>query len=121
VSSCPENYPIQLNNFPPLLFSSTPVPGEHVQFNLSQLYATDGDAQNLLSEGRIWVAFLTGEGINFATVYQLDEGFEVVVPKDLRGTVFAILTNSNNKLSDTTTIAGPTLLTFQYDSQGVLE
>ncbi|KIL64074.1 hypothetical protein M378DRAFT_78737, partial [Amanita muscaria Koide BX008] len=119
----PDNNPIRLDAFPPLTFLSAPVPGERVQFDTSHIHATEGDAQQLLRENHISMAFLTGEGIQYAPVRMSENPhiFEVTIPKNLVGIVYAIVTNSNKKLSDGTTIAGPALLNFRFNSNRMFE
>ncbi|KAK2464701.1 hypothetical protein APHAL10511_003277 [Amanita phalloides] len=117
ISSCPTSYPIQLEAFPALSFASAPVPGQRVQIQVDEAHIEGGN-QSLASHR--WVAFLNGEGIRYAAVHAVNKSFEVTVPNDIAGTVYALLTSSDRKMTDEVTIAGPALLTFPYSSTGNL-
>ena len=43
-----------------------------------------------------------------------------VVPSDLIGTVFVLVTDDNTKTDDSVTIAGPAILSFPFNSAGAL-
>ena len=43
---------------------------------------------------------------------------EVEVPKGLLGFVFVVLTSDGGRVSDETTLAGPAILQFPFDSHG---
>ena len=43
---------------------------------------------------------------------------KVTIPKGLDGTVYAVLTNDENTATDATTVAGPAILSFPFNSRG---
>jgi hypothetical protein len=43
-------------------------------------------------------------------------GGEIEVPKNLSGQVYALATSSGTEAIDSTTVAGPTILLFEHDS-----
>jgi hypothetical protein len=61
----------------------------------------------------LFVAFLTGPKTLFVP---LGNNMEVIIPGDLFGTVFAIVTNDGDKVTDETTVAGPAILMLPYNS-----
>ncbi|KAF8638985.1 hypothetical protein AX17_001817 [Amanita inopinata Kibby_2008] len=125
VTSCPESFPLSLEAFPPLTFDSAPVPGQRVVIEFDMPNASEHDAQGEPEVSHMWVAFLTGEGIKYAMIHNVDNdgcnSYEVVIPDGLVGLVYAVVTKSDRTMSDDTTVAGPTLLMFHYNSQGILE
>ncbi|KAF8622999.1 hypothetical protein AX15_006591 [Amanita polypyramis BW_CC] len=121
ISNCPDSNTIP-ETFPTLEFISTPIPGQRVRVKVENLHIEGISGQGQPLGNHMWVAFLTGEGIRYAETHALNgddsNSLELTVPTDLFGSVYAIVTNSNKRLSDETTIAGPTLLTFPYNSEG---
>lgn len=63
-----------------------------------------------------YIAFFTGLDKIFVPI----TNGEVEVPKNLTGQVYALATSSGTEATDSTTVAGPTILLFEYDSNGNL-
>ncbi|PFH49362.1 hypothetical protein AMATHDRAFT_4951 [Amanita thiersii Skay4041] len=118
IKNCPDTSTLDFTLFPSLDIPRTGTPGKRVkiQFTLQQ----DQD----LSPSHMWVAFLTGEGIKYEKIHAIEKSgskqYEVTIPKDIYGATYAILTNSDRHLEDKTTIAGPALMLFDFDSRGYL-
>ncbi|KAJ7162142.1 ferritin-like domain-containing protein [Mycena filopes] len=64
----------------------------------------------------LFVAFVSGAGA--PTFVPIHDGNQVAIPKDLRGFVFCFVTTDGSKLDDSTTVAGPAILTVEFDSRG---
>ncbi|KAJ6484966.1 ferritin-like domain-containing protein [Mycena vulgaris] len=62
----------------------------------------------------IFVAFYTGLSVEYAKI----DGGKVVIPADLRGQVYAVVTTNGTSVSDGNTIAGPAILLLEFDSRG---
>jgi hypothetical protein len=62
----------------------------------------------------LYAVFFTGLSKIFIP---LKDG-KVVLPKDLVGTVYVVISSSATKADDETIVAGPTMLLFEFDSQG---
>jgi hypothetical protein len=45
---------------------------------------------------------------------------QVVIPEDLRGQVYAVVTTSDSAVDDTNTVAGPAILLLEFNSAGKL-
>ncbi|KAG5642793.1 hypothetical protein DXG03_002098 [Asterophora parasitica] len=106
IKSCPSsNPPLPVKAFPKLVI---PIAGEGQRVKLSF------DAQ---CQGRLFVAFLSGTGTVFV---ELDEDRQVRFPTGLIGVVFVIITSDGGKVSDETTVAGPAMVHFPFDSYGTL-
>jgi hypothetical protein len=109
ITSCPSSNPtLPLKAFPSLTFSSSK-PG-------SESTLTYTPANKSGSSSDLFVAFLTGLSQEFAPI----KDGKVVIPSDLKGTVYAIVTSSSTKVDDSNTIAGPAILNFPFDSEGNL-
>ncbi|KIM72379.1 hypothetical protein PILCRDRAFT_829776 [Piloderma croceum F 1598] len=84
----------------------------------------------LATEGRhsSWINSAVRKGAPWSTsfeapldvnqVYTIASG--VVIPKELYGVVFAVITTDKTKVDDSVTVAGPVYLNFDFDSQGKL-
>jgi len=84
----------------PSLTLSKPVPGSRS----SVTHKADATATHIV--------FFTGLDKIFVPI---TDG-EVEVPKDLSGQVYALATSSSTEVTDSTTVAGPTILLFERDS-----
>jgi len=80
----------------------------------------------LSNEETIYIAFLNGEEIIIAPLLERDNRFYVEIPKDLagKGTVFVVVFRGGEdirqaRLDDESTVAGPALITFPFDSEGM--
>jgi len=106
IKSCPPTNPtLPVKAFPALTIAS-PKPGSTVSVTF--------DAGG--SSGPLWVAFFTGLDKEFV---EIKDG-QVTIPSDLLGTVYAVVTTSATDANDDTIIAGPAILTFDFDSNGKL-
>ncbi|KAF7357946.1 Protein rds1 [Mycena venus] len=65
---------------------------------------------------QLFAAFISGVG---APVFApIEDGNKVVIPSDLYGFVFCVITKDGGVVDDSTTVAGPAILNFAYDSRG---
>jgi hypothetical protein len=69
------------------------------------------------STSDLFVAFYTGLSQRFAPVAQ-DKS--VTIPKDSIGTVYAVVSTNGTMATDATTVAGPAILPFNYNVQGMV-
>jgi hypothetical protein len=68
---------------------------------------------------KLYGAFLSGQE---ALIVPLDDGGRSVsIPDSLRGVVYLLITTDANGVEDSKTIAGPALLEFSFNSNGVLQ
>lgn len=108
IKSCPSSNPtLPLKAFPALTFPTSAAPGQKVTLTF--------DAGN--STGPFYAAFYTGLSQEFATI---GSDKSVTIPGDLLGTVYAVVSTNGTAASDNTTIAGPAILDFGFDSNGKL-
>lgn len=63
----------------------------------------------------LYAAFIAGTGTIFVP---LNEKNEVEIPGGLTGLVFVIITSDGGRVTDDTTVAGPSMLLFPFDSYG---
>ncbi|KAG0694786.1 ferritin-like domain-containing protein [Suillus ampliporus] len=109
IVSCPSsNMPLPVKAFPALSFPADAQPGQTVQvaFNVTK------------TSEQLYVAFITGLGPIFAP---LSPQMTVTIPSTLQGVVFPVITTDNGTVTDSVTIAGPTFLSFRFNSDGVDE
>jgi hypothetical protein len=113
IVKCPQGnaalLPPTLQAFPSLSIPANATPGKKVHLDY---YLQDG------TKGPFFVAFISGLDTVFVPLY--GNNHEVVIPKDLYGVVFAIITTDKTKVDDSVTVAGPAYLNFDFDSQGKL-
>ncbi|KAI5831391.1 hypothetical protein K523DRAFT_270087 [Schizophyllum commune Tattone D] len=69
---------------------------------------------SLAKDKQYYVAFFSGLTKQFIAV----KDGKVTIPKGLDGTVYAVLTNDENTATDATTVAGPAILSFPFNSRG---
>lgn len=74
---------------------------------------------------RLYVAFQTGAATIFAPLDKKEDNYFVEIPEDLKsaGTVFVIVFKGGEDiaeviLDDETTVAGPAIAIFPFDSRG---
>ncbi|KAJ7582715.1 ferritin-like domain-containing protein [Mycena floridula] len=106
ITSCPDSNPsLPVKAFPALtLGTGSAGDSVAVTYNTSAVNAT----------GNSYVAFFTGLSVEYAQVQDM----KVTIPKDLVGTVYAVLTSSGDAVSDNNTLAGVAVLPI---SDGILE
>lgn len=105
ITSCPSsNPPLPVKAFPTLTVPPT-ASGERATLT----FEASGDQKELFA------AFVSGMGTIFVPV---NEKKEVVVPEGLLGLVFVIITSDGGKVADETTVAGPAMVQFMFDSRG---
>lgn len=108
IKSCPSTNPaLPVKAFPALTFPINAAPGDKVVIEF--------DKSN--SPGQLYVAFFTGLSQEFAPIAS-DKS--VTIPKDLIGTVYAVVSSNGTMATDATTIAGPAILEFNYNSAGMV-
>ncbi|KZP20964.1 hypothetical protein FIBSPDRAFT_861117 [Athelia psychrophila] len=101
ITSCPKSNPaLPVKAFPKLAFPAGAKPG-----------ATGKKAEDL------YAAFYTGGGTEYAKV---SSAKKVTIPKDLIGTVYAVITTNGTASADANTVAGVAVLEFEFDSAGKL-
>ncbi|KAF7338580.1 Protein rds1 [Mycena venus] len=110
ITSCPSTNPtLPVEAFPTLTFTTTPYsPGQTISLEFTPSSAIAGNA--------LYVAFYTGLSVEYAKL----EDNQVLLPKDLRGQVYAVVTTSNSAVNGSNTVAGPAILLFEFNSAGKL-
>ncbi|KAJ7122006.1 ferritin-like domain-containing protein [Mycena crocata] len=100
VKSCPTSNTAALPSLTayPILTVTDAHPGSTATLGFSASKATS----------QLFAAFISGVG---APTF-------VVVPSNLIGFVFCVITNDGGMADDSTTVAGPTILNFAFDSRG---
>ncbi|KAJ7931754.1 ferritin-like domain-containing protein [Mycena leptocephala] len=111
ITSCPSTNPaLPVKAFPTLAVTATRYsPGKTISLQYTPATAiADGTA--------LYVAFYTGLTVEYAKL----ENNQVVIPEDLRGQVYAVVTTSDSAVDDTNTVAGPAILLLEFNSAGKL-
>ncbi|KAI0319459.1 ferritin-like domain-containing protein [Amylostereum chailletii] len=109
ITSCPESNPkLPVSAFPALSFSANPTPGQTADLTYTPPDGVDASVP-------LFVAFLSGQSAVFVA---LTDSKKVAIPSDLRGTVYALISTDGSAVNDNTTIAGPAVLDFSYNSNG---
>ncbi|KAJ7935203.1 ferritin-like domain-containing protein [Mycena leptocephala] len=111
ITSCPSTNPaLPVKAFPSLAVTTTRYsPGKTISLQYTPATAiADGTA--------LYVAFYTGLTVEYAKL----ENNQVVIPEDLRGQVYAVVTTSDSAVDDTNTVAGPAILLLEFNSAGKL-
>lgn len=110
ITKCPSTNPtLPVKAFPTLTIPSAG-PGKKVK-----VVFTKPDAVS--SSTPLFVAFFTGLSQEFAPI--VSDG-SVTIPKDLIGTVYAVVTTSGTQADDSNIVAGPAILSFNFNSDGTL-
>lgn len=147
IVSCPTtNQQLHLNSFPRLNVS-TGFPAENVTFNFDASFAmSKANASGATNNTQLFAGFLSGLAQEFTPIVATDGTFvtingttggaqnttspgnftanghpvvgTVLVPQDLRGQVYVVVTNNNTQATDNTIVAGPTVLVFDFNSGG---
>ena len=106
IKSCPASNKLPpVHAFPALSVPANALPGKHVVLS----FTASGDKQ-------LYAAFLTGTGTVFAKIDMSSK--KVKIPEGLEGSVYVIVTDDESKADDSTTVAGPALVMFGFDSEG---
>ncbi|KAF8185020.1 ferritin-like domain-containing protein [Mycena galopus ATCC 62051] len=108
ITSCPSTNPaLPVKAFPTLTVTNKSyAPGDSI--TLKYTPATP------VAKGTLYVAFYTGLSVEYAAL----EDNKVVLPSDLRGQVYGVVTTSNGSVSDANIIAGPAIFLIEFDSAG---
>ncbi|RDB16652.1 Protein rds1 [Hypsizygus marmoreus] len=109
IVSCPSTNPaLPVKPFPTLTFSAKSVPGSAstVTFESSTASSTE-----------LFAVFFTGLS---QEVVPLVDG-TVVIPKDVRGLVYAVISTNGTMASDDNIVAGPAILEFDFGSNHLLQ
>jgi hypothetical protein len=132
IVSCPENQPYILGfneTFPtlsvtlnPLNTSTTsslnePPPNPTATFNFT-LPSSNSNTTNAEQQPQqqLYAAFIQGNGTQFAPIDSSTGTVEL--PEGLSGYLYALVTSEMGVVSDVTTVAGPTVLEFPFNSRG---
>jgi hypothetical protein len=108
IKSCPSSNPsLPFKTFSSLTFPTGSKPGQKVTIQFDK-----GS-----SKGDLFVAFFTGLNQEFVLIAA--DG-SVTIPEKLIGTVYAVVSSSATVATDATTIAGPAILTFSFNTKGVV-
>ncbi|KAJ7073254.1 ferritin-like domain-containing protein [Mycena belliarum] len=111
ITSCPTTNPaLPVKAFPTLNVTTTRyAPGKAIDLAYTPATAiADGTP--------LYAAFYTGLSVEYA---ELKNG-SVILPQDLRGQVYTVVTTSNGTVEDGNTIAGPAILLLEFDAAGNL-
>lgn len=118
IASCPSSNPnLYLSAFPPLSVTSTSfVAGGSISLSFNSTLAGVSTTGGNVT---LFLALLTGLDKRFVPVAGngVDGSVTAVLPENLQGTVYALITNTNETVSDTDTVAGVAILEFPFDSQ----
>ena len=147
IVTCPEtNVQLNLNSFPPLNVT-TGFPGENVTFIFDASFAiSQANATGSTDNVQLFAAFFSGLIKQFSPIFAPDgsplsvNGLSgggdnttifgnttatgnpvtgtVTVPQNLRGQVYAVVTNNSNEATDGTILAGPTVLIYDFNAAG---
>ncbi|KAL1754899.1 ferritin-like domain-containing protein [Schizophyllum commune] len=105
IAACPDSNPVlPFTGFPALALGT----------GYSEATVTVSTPASLAKDKQYYVAFFSGLTKQFIPV----KDGKVTIPKGLDGTVYAVLTNDENTATDATTIAGPAILSFPFNSRG---
>ncbi|KAF2821779.1 hypothetical protein CC86DRAFT_100570 [Ophiobolus disseminans] len=105
IKSCPSsNAPLPVKAFPTLTASSKDMP---IKAGSTIMLSTKGYK---LDGGKVYGAFITILGPVFVDAKAVDGGFTVVVPKEVAGQSYVVLTNCNTAATDDTIVAGPAIV-----------
>ncbi|OAX39344.1 hypothetical protein K503DRAFT_739622 [Rhizopogon vinicolor AM-OR11-026] len=104
IVTCPSsNMPLPVKAFPALSFPADAKPGQTVQVSFNATTTSE----------QLYVAFIAGLG---PTVVPLSSDHTVTIPSTLEGVVFPVITTVDGPVTDNVTIAGPTFLSFDFNS-----
>ncbi|KAG8723211.1 hypothetical protein FRC09_004245 [Ceratobasidium sp. 395] len=105
ITECPSSNPsLPVKAFPALTVSTT-------SYKAGDIISVSFDSS--MAKGKdTYMTFFTGLTTEFSPV----QDGKVTVPKDLMGTVYAVVTTDNKTVNDDNTVAGPAILMFPFDS-----
>ncbi|KAJ7491887.1 ferritin-like domain-containing protein [Mycena latifolia] len=109
IAGCPATNPaLPVKAFPSLTVKTTGyAPGTTIDLEYTPATPVpDGTA--------VYAAFYMGLAIEYAKI----DGGKVVIPADVRGQVYVVVTTSESAVNDGNTIAGPAILLLEFDSAG---
>ncbi|KAJ7117638.1 ferritin-like domain-containing protein [Mycena epipterygia] len=111
ITSCPSTNPaLPVKAFPTLAVQTTRYsPGKEIELKFTP-------ATTVADGTQLYVAFYTGLSVEYA---KLDDN-KVVIPEDLRGQVYAVVTTNGTAVNDANTVAGPAILLLEFNSAGKL-
>ncbi|KAF2871614.1 ferritin-like domain-containing protein [Massariosphaeria phaeospora] len=105
IKSCPStNAPLPVKAFPTLTASSKDM---MIKSGSMVMLATKGYK---VEGGEVYAAFITILGPVFVDAKAVDGGYEVVVPKEVSGQSYVVLTSCNTAATDDTIVAGPAVV-----------
>ncbi|KAK7018217.1 protein rds1 [Favolaschia claudopus] len=111
ITSCPDSNAAALpplKAYPALAVSPDAHPGKPTTLTFA--------APTSYSTEKLFAAFISGIGAPIFVPVEKDN--EVTVPDGLLGVVFCVITKDGEKVDDSTMVAGPAILNFQFDSMG---
>ncbi|KAG8759067.1 hypothetical protein FRC12_009858 [Ceratobasidium sp. 428] len=105
ITKCPSSNPsLPVKAFPALTVSTA-------SYKAGDIISVSFDSS--MAKGKnTYMAFFTGLTTEFAPIQK----GEVTIPKDLMGTVYAVVTTDNKTVNDDNTVAGPAILMFPFGS-----
>ncbi|KAG8723147.1 hypothetical protein FRC09_004541 [Ceratobasidium sp. 395] len=105
ITECPSSNPsLPVKAFPALTVSTA-------SYKAGDIISVSFDSS--MAKGKdTYMAFFTGLTTEFAPIQK----GEVTIPKDLMGTVYAVVTTDNKTVNDDNTVAGPAILMFPFGS-----
>lgn len=105
IKSCPkDNAPLPVKAFPSLTASSKDMP---IKAGSTITLAIKG---HKVEGGKVYAAFITILGPVFVDAKPVSGGYEVVVPKEVSGQSYVVLTSCNTAATDDTIVAGPAVV-----------
>ncbi|KAJ7087712.1 ferritin-like domain-containing protein [Mycena crocata] len=109
ITDCPSTNPaLPVTAFPTLTVKTTRYsPGKTIELEYTP-------ATPVANGTALHVAFYTGLSVEYAP---LTDG-KVIIPVDLRGQVYAVVTTSDSAVNDRNTIAGPVILLLMFNDAG---
>jgi len=104
ITGCPKtNAPLPVKAFPALTATSTDT-------SIKTGSTLSLSVKNAKFEGTVYAAFITVTGPIFVDVKAVDGSYQVVVPKDVAGQSYVVLTSCNTSATDDTVVAGPAVV-----------
>lgn len=109
ITSCPDSNPkLPVTAFPALTLDNASNGSLKPGQNISLLVPASANAT---ANATYYAAFLNGMSVAFAP-YSVNQSLSIPGEVNSTGTVYVVITNSNNSATDDTTIAGPAVLQF---------
>lgn len=126
ITSCPAGnaakLPAGLKAFPALTLSGTNAPGKKATLSVkaSTFSATSGPYFAAFISG-LDTVFVPLDGRPYKDTKDGSYKWEVEVPKNLYGVVFALITSDGSKVTDADTLAGPVFMNYEFSSYFVAQ